>query len=166
MSKIINVIGECSNVGKTTLIVGIIEELKKRGYSVGTIKHHSHTLEWDKKGKDTYRHREAGAEEVCITATGRTIMTIEKELSLDEAIKLFSKKNFIIVEGYKKSSLYKIEVFNSKLSTRIITPKEKLICVASDIEINIDDIKVINRNDYKKIVDLILKFKECEKCIR
>lgn len=165
MSKIINVIGECSNVGKTTLIVGVIKELKKRGFSVGTIKHHSHKLDLDKKGKDTYRHREAGAEEVCITSKGRTIMTIEKELNLDEAIRLFSKKDFIIVEGYKKSPLYKIEVFNSKLSTKIITPKEKLICVVSDKEIDIDDIKVINRNNYEEIVDLIVKFKEEKQCI-
>ncbi|MGL4848701.1 MAG: molybdopterin-guanine dinucleotide biosynthesis protein B [Clostridium sp.] len=160
MVRIINVMGECSNVGKTTLIVGVIKELKERGFSVGTIKHHSHSIDLDKKGKDTYRHREAGASEICMVAKGRTIMTIEKELSLEEAIKLFSDKDFIIVEGYKKSDLYKIEVFNSKLSTKIISEKEKLICVASDIEIKIDDIDVVNRNDYEKITEKILNFKE------
>ncbi|MGL5415653.1 MAG: molybdopterin-guanine dinucleotide biosynthesis protein B [Clostridium sp.] len=160
MIRIINVMGECSNVGKTTLIVGIIKELKKLGYSVGTIKHHSHEIDLDKEGKDTYRHREAGASEICMVAKNRTIMTIEKELSLEEAIKLFSDKDFIIVEGYKKSDLYKIEVFNSKLSTKIISKKEKLICVASDIEIKIDDIDVVDRNDYEKITEKILNFKE------
>ncbi|WP_297629648.1 molybdopterin-guanine dinucleotide biosynthesis protein B [uncultured Clostridium sp.] len=160
MSRIINVVGECSNVGKTTVVVGIIKELKKRGFKVGTIKHHSHTLELDKKGKDTYKHREAGAEEICITSIGRTYMMIEKELDLDEAINLFSEKDFIIVEGYKKSNLNKIEVFNSRLSTKIITPVERLICVASDTEIDIDNVEVVDRNDYERLVDLILKFKE------
>lgn len=160
MANVINVVGECSNVGKTTLIVGIIKELKSRGFSVGTIKHHSHKLDLDKKGKDTYKHREAGAEEICITSEGRTAIFIERELDLEEVVSLFEHKDFIIVEGYKNSNLKKIEVYNSKLSTKIITKKENLICVASDIELNIDNIKVIDRNDYKKLADIIIVFKE------
>lgn len=160
MAKVINVIGQCSNVGKTILIVGIIKELKSRGFTVGTIKHHSHKLDLDKKGKDTYKHREAGAEEICIISEGRTAIFIERELDLEEVTNLFKHKDFIIVEGYKNSNLKKIEVYNSKLSTKIITKKENLICVASDVELNIDNTKVIDRDDYKKLCDIIIAFKE------
>ncbi|MEO3149791.1 molybdopterin-guanine dinucleotide biosynthesis protein B, partial [Turicibacter sanguinis] len=66
MTKVINVMGQGSNVGKTDLMEGLIQELKTRGLSVATVKHDVHGFDIDHKGKDTYRHREAGAETVII----------------------------------------------------------------------------------------------------
>ena len=72
----------------------------------------------------------------------------------------WSSKDIILIEGYKKSNLRKIEVFRSGVSEKIITPKEKIIAVASDINIDIDDIIIVDREDYKKLADLIEKEKE------
>ena len=83
------------------------------------------------------------------------IKEIKQEISLDELINLVSDYDFVIVEGYKKSSYKKIEVFRSAVSTEIITPKEKLIAVASDIELNLDGVLEVNINDYKSLANIV-----------
>lgn len=157
MAKVINIIACKSNVGKTTLIEGLIKELKLRGHNVATIKHDAHDFEIDKEGKDTWRHRKAGAEAVVISSKSKMAMIkeIKQEISLDELINLVSDYDFVIVEGYKKSSYKKIEVFRSAVSTEIITPKEKLIAVASDIELNLDGVLEVNINDYKSLANIV-----------
>ncbi|WP_370773543.1 molybdopterin-guanine dinucleotide biosynthesis protein B [Clostridium sp.] len=162
MSKVVNIVGSSSNVGKTYLLEGLIKELKVRGYSIATIKHDVHGFDIDKKGKDTYKHREAGSETVIISSKNRLAMIkeLKEETELNDIIKMVLDKDIILIEGYKKSNLRKIEVFRSGVSEKIITPKEKIIAVASDINIDIDDIIIVDRDDYKKLADLIEKEKE------
>ena len=162
MSKVVNIVGSSSNVGKTYLLEGLIKELKVRGYSIATIKHDVHGFDVDKKGKDTYKHREAGSETVIISSKNRLAMIkeLKEETELNDIIKMVLDKDIILIEGYKKSNLRKIEVFRSGVSEKIITPKEKIIAVASDINIDIDDIIIVDREDYKKLADLIEKEKE------
>ena len=162
MSKVINIVGCGSNVGKTFVIQGIIRELKLRGYSVATIKHDVHGFDIDKKGKDTYKHREAGAETVIISSKNRLAMIreLEEEIELNEVIRLVKDKDIILVEGYKKSNLRKIEVYRNGISENIITPKDKLIAIASDVGLDINDVDVINKEDYKELVNLIEKEEE------
>ena len=162
MSKVVNIVGSSSNVGKTYLLEGLIKELKVRGYSIATIKHDVHGFDIDKKGKDTYKHREAGSETVIISSKNRLAMIkeLEEETELNDIIEMVLDKDIILIEGYKKSNLRKIEVFRSGVSEKIITPKEKIIAVASDINIDIDDIIIVDREDYKKLADLIEKEKE------
>lgn len=162
MSKVINIVGYSSNVGKTFLMESLIKELKNRGYSIATIKHDVHGFDIDKKGKDTYKHREAGSETVIISSKNRLAMIkeLKEETELNDIIKMVLDKDIILIEGYKKSNLRKIEVFRSGVSEKIITPKEKIIAVASDINIDIDDIIIVDREDYKKLADLIEKEKE------
>ena len=162
MSKVINIVGSSSNVGKTYLLEGLIKELKARGYSIATIKHDVHGFDIDKKGKDTYKHREAGSETVIISSKNRLAMIkeLEEETELNDIIEMVLDKDIILVEGYKKSTLRKIEVFRSGVSDKIITPKEKIIAIASDINLEIEDIIVVDREDYKKLADLIEREKE------
>ena len=162
MSKVVNIVGSSSNVGKTYLLEGLIKELKVRGYSIATIKHDVHGFDIDKKGKDTYKHREAGSETVIISSKNRLAMIkeLKEETELNDIIKMVLDKDIILIEGYKKGNLRKIEVFRSGVSEKIITPKEKIIAVASDINIDIDDIIIVDREDYKKLADLIEKEKE------
>lgn len=162
MSKVVNIVGSSSNVGKTYLLEGLIKELKVRGYSIATIKHDVHGFDIDKKGKDTYKHREAGSETVIISSKNRLAMIkeLKEETELNDIIKMVLDKDIILIEGYKKSNLRKIELFRSGVSEKIITPKEKIIAVASDINIDIDDIIIVDREDYKKLADLIEKEKE------
>lgn len=162
MSKVINIVGDKSNVGKTFVMEGIIKELKRRGLSVATIKHDIHGFDIDQKGKDTYKHREAGSETVIISSPKRfaLIKEVKEEIPLEKIINLAKDKDVILVEGYKKSTLRKIEVYRKGFSDRIISQKENLIAIASDEDLNFEDILVVKKDDFKKIVDLILQEKD------
>ncbi len=162
MSKVVNIVGSSSNVGKTYLLEGLIKELKFRGYSIATIKHDVHGFDIDKKGKDTYKHRKAGSETVIISSKNRLAMIkeLKEETELNDIIKMVLDKDIILVEGYKNSNLRKIEVFRSGVSNKIITPIEKIIAVASDIDIEDYNLTVVNKEDYKRLADLIEKKKE------
>ena len=162
MAKVINIIGYGSNVGKTYIMEGLIKELKSRGLSIATIKQDIHGFDIDKKGKDTYKHRKAGSETVIISSKNRIaiIKELNKETELQEIIEMASDKDIILVEGYKKSNLRKIEVYRDGLSEKILTPKEKLIAIASDTDIHMDDVKVIPKEDFKALADLIEKEEE------
>ena len=161
MSKVVNIVGSGSNVGKTFLLEGLIKELKKRGHSVANIKHDVHGFDIDKKGKDTYKHREAGSETVIISSKNRLAMIkeLEEETNLNNIIEMVLDKDIVLVEGYKKSDLRKIEVYRDGVSKNIITPKEKLIAIASDKKLNVDDVKIVFKEDYKAMADLIEKEK-------
>lgn len=162
MAKVVNVVGTGSNVGKTVLMEGLIKELKSRGLKIATIKHDVHGFDIDKKGKDTYKHREAGAEAVVISSKNRfaIIKELDEEIELLDIISMVEDKDIILVEGYKKSTLRKIEVYREGVSEGIITPKDKLIAIASDTKLNYEDVNVVCKDAYKELADLIENEKE------
>lgn len=101
------------NSGKTTLVVKLIEELSSRGLDVGSVKHHHHDrFEIDIPGKDSYRHRHAGASETVIACPGQVacVKSVEGELECSEIVRAMPGHDIIIVEGYRKSGLPTIEV--------------------------------------------------------
>ncbi|MCL7416116.1 MAG: molybdopterin-guanine dinucleotide biosynthesis protein B [ANME-2 cluster archaeon] len=103
-----------SGSGKTTLIVGLVSRLSKRGYSVGTIKHHSHDdFEIDHEGKDTWQHAKAGAESVSISSPTMfaLIKRVPAELTLDEISDHMKDRDVIIAEGFTRSNKPRIVMF-------------------------------------------------------
>ena len=162
MSKVINIVGYSSNVGKTLLIENLIKELKSRGYSIATIKHDVHGFDIDKKvDVKTLMEKQwgllSGGERKYLYSM---IKELNEEIEFNDIIKLLLDKDIILVEGYKNSNLRKIEVYRSGVSDKIITPKEKIIAVASDINLNLENIKVIDKNSIKELADLIEKENE------
>lgn len=104
------------NSGKTTLVVSLIEELVSRGHDVGSVKHHHREgFEIDIPGKDSYRHRHAGASETVIASPGQVarIKTVEGELECAQIVKGMPGHDIVIVEGYRKSGLPTIEVMRA-----------------------------------------------------
>lgn len=102
-----------SNSGKTTLIEDIIQILKRYGFKVGVIKHDAHRFDIDHPGKDSWRFTKAGADTMVITSAGQLAMVkvVERQKSVPEiADELFGDVDIVIVEGYKGSTLPKIEV--------------------------------------------------------
>ncbi|MGL5712169.1 MAG: molybdopterin-guanine dinucleotide biosynthesis protein B [Paraclostridium sp.] len=163
MAKVVNIIGSSSNVGKTFVMEGLIKELKTRNFKIATIKHDIHGFDIDHEGKDTYKHREAGADTVIISSKNRyaEIREVKQEIDVLEIINKVHKENdIILVEGYKNSSLRKIEVYRNNISRNIISPIEKLIAVASDSDLDIKKVKVVKKNDFKTLADLIEKEKD------
>lgn len=112
------------NSGKTTLIEKLIAELVSRGYDVGSIKHHSHVgFEIDYPGKDSYRHRAAGATETVISAPGQMarIQSLPGEIECSDILKTMPGHDIVIVEGYRKSGLPTIEIMreNNEADERV-----------------------------------------------
>lgn len=104
-----------SGSGKTTLVENLIGALKLRGLRVSVIKHAHHAFDIDHPGKDTYRHREAGAFEVVVASSKRValIREFEKEAELNVhhlIAELYEGVDWVLVEGFKRSDVLKIEV--------------------------------------------------------
>ena len=114
-SPALSIVGR-HNSGKTTLIERLIAELVRRGHDVGSVKHHSHVgFDIDIPGKDSYRHRAAGASETVIAAPGQMacVKTVEGELECADIVRGMPGHDIVVVEGYRKSGLPTIEIMRS-----------------------------------------------------
>ena len=139
MPPVVSIVGK-SKSGKTTLIEKIIPELKKKGYKVGVIKHAAHGFEVDKKGKDSWRHQNAGADTVIVAGENRMAM-VKKELSdgLESLLHYFSDVDLVITEGYKRESRPKIEVFRSAAHKKpLCVGHDDLIAFVSDVDMGLN----------------------------
>jgi molybdopterin-guanine dinucleotide biosynthesis adapter protein len=126
-----------SGAGKTTLIVRLIPELNRRGFSVSTIKHAHHNFDLDQPGKDSYEHRAAGAEEVLVASANRVALMRElrgaPEPSLAELLRLLKKVDLVLVEGFKRDPLPKIEVFRAANGKPPLYPDDRnIVALISD----------------------------------
>lgn len=107
--KIVSIVGK-KNTGKTSLTVKVIEELTRRGYKVGSIKHSHHTMEMDKENTDTWRHKQAGSE-VVVGVGSTTFFNVRKEMDLNRLlflIKTLDDVDFVVIEGFKRYNYPKI----------------------------------------------------------
>lgn len=122
-----------SGAGKTTLLVRVIAELTARGIRVGTIKHTHHELEFQPRGKDSARHADAGAVLSAISAPNGFSFTGAAMWPLNDIVALFKDVGLIIVEGYKREPIPKIEVLRAEHSTQsVLKDDPMLIAVVSD----------------------------------
>jgi molybdopterin-guanine dinucleotide biosynthesis protein B len=157
MPPVISVVGK-SGSGKTTLIEKLIPELKKRGYRVGVIKHSSHGFSFDTKGKDSWRHKEAGADAVMVASAGKFAMVKENPCdALDCLQPYFQDVDLVITEGYKKENKPKIEVIRkSRSSESVCGQNDHLIAVVTDTNVPVN-IPKYNFDDAESLTDLIEK---------
>jgi molybdopterin-guanine dinucleotide biosynthesis protein B len=102
-----------SGSGKTTLVVNLITCLKRQGYQVGTIKHDIHGLQMDHPGKDSYRHKAAGASTTIISSPNQIAMVadVDHDHSPEDLLPMLSHLDIILIEGFKRALLPKIEVY-------------------------------------------------------
>ena len=133
---IIAIVGT-SNTGKTTFLQKLIGEMKKRGYRVGTVKHTHHEIETDRPGKDTWLHTKAGAEAVVLASPGRLTMvkSMPADPALEQACELLQDMDIILVEGYKKAAIPKIEILRRGVAEKLLSGLEQLIAVVSDLPV-------------------------------
>jgi molybdopterin-guanine dinucleotide biosynthesis adapter protein len=126
-----------SGAGKTTLIVRLIPELNQRGLSVSTIKHAHHNFDLDQPGKDSYEHRAAGAEEVVVASANRVALMRElrgaPEPSLRELLRLLNPVDLVLVEGFKRDPLPKIEIYRAANGKPPLYPDDRnIVALISD----------------------------------
>lgn len=126
-----------SGSGKTTLIESIIPRLTARGLSVSLVKHAHHAFDVDQPGKDSHRHREAGCSEVLVTSSARWALMHElrgtPEMTLDEAIGRLSHCDLVLVEGYKRAEIPKLEIWREMLGKPLLYPLDAhIVGIATD----------------------------------
>jgi molybdopterin-guanine dinucleotide biosynthesis adapter protein len=126
-----------SGSGKTTLIEKVIPCLVMEGYRVSLIKHAHHEFDIDQPGKDSWRHRHAGATEVMVSSSNRWALMHElrgnAEPSLEEQLKRFSPCDLVIVEGWKHHTMPKIEIHRKLSGKPLLFPEDaNVVAVATD----------------------------------
>jgi molybdopterin-guanine dinucleotide biosynthesis adapter protein len=156
MTPIISIVGK-SDSGKTTLIEKLVPELIRRGYRVGTIKHDAHQFDIDHPGKDSWRHRQAGADTVVISSPAKAaiVTTVHNELTLDQmAAAYFQDVDLVITEGYKSENKPKVEILGEG-AAELISPKNEVFLVAAAADTNGLDLPSVSRDDVASIADAI-----------
>lgn len=134
--KVFGVVGWKDN-GKTTLVVRLVEHLTAAGWRVSTVKHAHHEVDLDQPGKDTWRHREAGAQEV-VLATARRWAVIhelreEPEPALSALLERMTPVDLVLVEGFKRFPHPKLEVHRAVRGTPLLAREDpSIVAVASD----------------------------------
>ncbi|MBI5163463.1 MAG: molybdopterin-guanine dinucleotide biosynthesis protein B [Magnetospirillum sp.] len=150
-----------SGSGKTTLVTALLPRLTAGGLRVSTLKHSHHDVEVDRPGKDSHRHREAGATEVIVASTVRWALIRERrdapEPTLDDLIARLAPVDLVLVEGFKSAPHPKLEVHRPSLGKAPLWPGDPaIVAVASDVALGDIGRPVFSLDDPAAIAAFIL----------
>ena len=149
------------NAGKTGLMERLVAEITSRGLSVSTIKHAHHSFDVDHPGKDSHRHRVAGANEVLLASKNRIALMQElrdhEEPELAHLLTRLSPVDLVLIEGYKRDRHPKIEAHRAVTGQPLIAPGDDSIrAVASDVPLTLDR-PVFGLDDTIALADFVLR---------
>jgi len=157
--RVYGVIG-WKNSGKTSLMERLVAEITRRGFTVSTVKHVHHDVDLDQPGKDSHRHRAAGASEVVLASAHRFAILREHrgpEPDLAQVLARMAPVDLILVEGYKRDAHAKIEVFRLEAGHDLIQPGDALVrAVATNMALTPLPVPVLDLNNTIQIADFIL----------
>jgi len=163
-APIISVVGT-SGTGKTTFLEKLIPELIKRGLKVATVKHHKGTFKMDHRGKDTWRHKQAGAAVTLLSSPFHIGMVrdVDHDHGPDELRPFLTGVDIILTEGYKGSDKPKLEIFRPGLHAQPILRDDKnLLALVSDTPFDIDCPR-FSTDDAEGIADFLIRRFELNK---
>jgi molybdopterin-guanine dinucleotide biosynthesis protein B len=149
-----------SGSGKTTLVTTVIPVLVKRGLKVATVKHAHHEFDTDQPGKDSWLHRQAGAREVAIVSSRRWAIVHElageAEPSLTEILAKLSPADLVIVEGFKRHTHPKLEVFRAAVGKPLLHPDDDcIVAVATDAPLPQAQVPVLMLDNIEGIANVL-----------
>jgi len=158
--RIYGVVG-WKNAGKTGLMERLVTEITARGLSVSTVKHAHHSFDVDHPGKDSHRHRVAGATEVLLASRNRFALMHElrdvPEPPLERLLSRLSPVDLVLVEGYKRDPHPKVEAHRAETGNPLIAPGDPTVrAVASNVPLSLDR-PVFDLNETRAIADFILR---------
>jgi molybdopterin-guanine dinucleotide biosynthesis protein B len=165
--KVIGVAG-FKNAGKTTLVERLVRELTKRGYRVSTVKHAHHSFDIDHEGRDSFRHRHAGASEVAVISGQRWAIIHESreepEPSFASILEKLAPADLVIVEGYKHGGHDKIEVRNLALDhPRLAGDDPTIVAIAANGTVGDAPVPVFDRDHVEALADFIITHMRLDK---
>jgi len=149
------------NSGKTTLVVDLIGVLTARGIRVATLKHAHHNFDIDHEGKDSFRHRAAGASEVIVASSKRWAhikeLSDDGEPEMGELLQHFESPDLVLVEGYKHGSHPKLELRRAGIDAPALAGTDaSVVAIVSDAEIADAPVPVLARENVTAIADFVL----------
>ena len=158
--KVFGLVG-WSGSGKTTLLTGLLPELIGRGLAVSTMKHTHHAFDMDRRGKDSYEHRTAGATEVLVTSSARWALLHElrdtAEPDIDELLGRMAPVDLVLIEGFKTYPHHKLEVFRSATGKSMLCLEDPtIVAVASNEPLPGLEAPVLDLDDIPAIADFII----------
>ncbi len=158
--KVMGIVG-WSGSGKTSLLVEILPLLKERGLKVSTMKHAHHRFDVDKPGKDSFRHREAGASEVLVVTSSRWVLMHESreesEPSIESLIERMTPVDLLLIEGFKTHPHPKLEIHRKSEGKSLLCLEDPgIVAIASDCPLPELEIPRLDLNDTQAIADFIL----------
>ena len=150
-----------SGSGKTTLVEKLIPRFVGHGLRTSLIKHAHHNFDVDTPGKDSWRHRQAGASEILVTSSRRWVLMHElrggREPSFDEQVKRISPCDLLLVEGFKFAPIPKLEVWRKETGEALLHPNDPhIVALATDAKVQ-TRLPVLDLNDPAAIAVFILK---------
>jgi molybdopterin-guanine dinucleotide biosynthesis protein B len=154
---IVSIVGP-SGVGKTTLLEKLIPELTGQGLKVGTVKHDVHGFEMDRPGKDSFRHKHAGAQVTVISSPNQIgiVMDVDHDHPPDELGMFFSEMDIVLTEGYKRQRRPKVEVFRPEVNKELLCEgDDQLIAIVSSVAVNVE-IPRFFMDDTKGLADFLI----------
>jgi len=151
------------NSGKTTLVSNVVRHLTAIGLRVSTMKHAHHAFDLDQDGTDSFKHRDAGAGEVLLVSENRWAIQHElrenPEPSFEEMLQKLSPCDLVIVEGYKRENIPKLEIISDPETSKQLWPESKNIkAIACDSTLEGCDLPQFSREQIPDIANFILKF--------
>lgn len=159
--KVLGIVG-WSGSGKTTLLTALLPLLRARGLTVSTVKHAHHGFDMDRPGKDTFRHREAGAHEVLVLSGPRWALLHEvsgAEPRLPELLARMQPVDLVLVEGFKTHPFAKLEVHRPVLGKPPIWHTQpEVVAVAADAPLASCDRTLLPLNDPATVADWLVQF--------
>ena len=162
--RVIQIIGQ-PGAGKTTLVVDLIEALTSKGLSVGSIKHTAHSYELDKPGKDSHRHRVAGASPAAMVNGAMAAVYLPREEGkdpMDTLLELYKGLDLVIIEGWISGPYPKFEVWRKATERAPISSSQAVVNVVglvSDDEVK-GDVPLFSRGNLKGLQTRILQMVE------
>ena len=161
MTRVIGVAG-FKKAGKTTLVEKLVSELSRRGHRISTVKHAHHSFDIDHEGRDSFRHRKAGASEVAVVSRHRWAIIHEsrggEEPGLAEILAKLAPCDLVIVEGYKRDSHDKIEVRNVALPhPELAGGDPTVVAIAANGPVSGAPVPVFDRDDVSALAGFIEK---------
>ncbi|SEN02094.1 molybdopterin-guanine dinucleotide biosynthesis protein B [Palleronia pelagia] len=148
------------NAGKTGLMERLVAEFTARGHAVSTLKHAHHSFDVDHPGRDSHRHREAGAQQVLLSSGTRWALMSElrgaPEPPMEELLAKLAPVDLVLVEGWKRDSHPKVEAWRPEPGNPLIAPGDPTIrAVAAGGPVEVTDRPVFDLNDTAAIADFI-----------